>query len=161
MILIFKRWCENIIIGVVITVIIEMICPERFLKYIRVVTGIFVFYLIIAPIIDDFILSDMTKYLDDVFVSSEEIICNNNINNDNYNFKKINKTIIEGAEIKIKERIKKELGLNINIQIKYNVNDYEIIKLIVRGDVKDLNYDLIKNIILEEISIDDKLIVYN
>ena len=161
MILIFKKWCENIIIGVVITVIIEMICPDRFLKYIRVVTGIFVFYLIIAPIIDNFILIDVTKYVDDIFVNSEGIICDNNINNEIYNIKKINKTIIEGVEIKIKDRIKKELGLNINIQIKYNVNDYEIIKLIVSGDVKDLNYDLIKNIILEEISIDDKLIVYN
>lgn len=161
MILIFKKWCENIIIGVVITVIIEMICPDRFLKYIRVVTGIFVFYLIIAPIIDNFILIDVTKYVDDIFVNSEGIIYDNNINNEIYNIKKINKTIIEGVEIKIKDRIKKELGLNINIQIKYNVNDYEIIKLIVSGDVKDLNYDLIKNIILEEISIDDKLIVYN
>lgn len=161
MILIFKKWCENIIIGVVITVIIEMICPDRFLKYIRVVTGLFVFYLIIAPIIDNFILIDVTKYVDDIFVNSEGIICDNNINNEIYNIKKINKTIIEGVEIKIKDRIKKELGLNINIQIKYNVNDYEINKLIVSGDVKDLNYDLIKNIILEEISIDDKLIVYN
>ena len=161
MILIFKKWCENIIIGVVITVIIEMICPDRFLKYIRVVTGIFVFYLIIAPIIDNFILIDVTKYVDDIFVNSEGIIYDNNINNEIYNIKKINKTIIEGVEIKIKDRIKKELGLNINIQIKYNVNDYEINKLIVSGDVKDLNYDLIKNIILEEISIDDKLIVYN
>lgn len=161
MILIFKKWCENIIIGVVITVIIEMICPDRFLKYIRVVTGIFVFYLIIAPIIDNFILIDVTKYVDDIFVNSEGIICDNNINNEIYNIKKINKTIIEGVEIKIKDRIKKELGLNINIQIKYNVNDYEINKIIVSGDVKDLNYDLIKNIILEEISIDDKLIVYN
>ena len=161
MILIFKKWCENIIIGVVITVIIEMICPDRFLKYIRVVTGIFVFYLIIAPIIDNFILIDVTKYVDDIFVNSEGIIYDNNINNEIYNIKKINKTIIEGVEIKIKDRIKKELGLNINIQIKYNVNDYEINKIIVSGDVKDLNYDLIKNIILEEISIDDKLIVYN
>lgn len=161
MILIFKKWCENIIIGVVITVIIEMICPDRFLKYIRVVTGLFVFYLIIAPIIDNFILIDVTKYVDDIFVNSEGIICDNNINNEIYNIKKINKTIIEGVEIKIKDRIKKELGLNINIQIKYNVNDYEINKIIVSGDVKDLNYDLIKNIILEEISIDDKLIVYN
>ena len=161
MILIFKKWCENIIIGVVITMIIEMICPNRFLKYIRVVTGIFVFYLIIAPIIDNFILIDVTKYVDDIFVNSEGIICDNNINNEIYNIKKINKTIIEGVEIKIKDRIKKELGLNINIQIKYNVNDYEINKIIVSGDVKDLNYDLIKNIILEEISIDDKLIVYN
>ena len=161
MILIFKKWCENIIIGVAITVIIEMICPDRFLKYIRVVTGIFVFYLIIAPIIDNFILIDVTKYVDDIFVNSEGIIYDNNINNEIYNIKKINKTIIEGVEIKIKDRIKKELGLNINIQIKYNVNDYEINKIIVSGDVKDLNYDLIKNIILEEISIDDKLIVYN
>ena len=112
-------------------------------------------------IIDNFILIDVTKYVDDIFVNSEGIIYDNNINNEIYNIKKINKTIIEGVEIKIKDRIKKELGLNINIQIKYNVNDYEIIKLIVSGDVKDLNYDLIKNIILEEISIDDKLIVYN
>ena len=82
MILIFKKWCENIIIGVVITVIIEMICPDRFLKYIRVVTGIFVFYLIIAPIIDNFILIDVTKYVDDIFVNSEGIIYDNNINNE-------------------------------------------------------------------------------
>ena len=97
MILIFKKWCENIIIGVVITVIIEMICPDRFLKYIRVVTGLFVFYLIIAPIIDNFILIDVTKYVDDIFVNSEGIIYDNNINNEIYNIKKINKTIIEGV----------------------------------------------------------------
>ena len=161
MILIFKKWCENIIIGVVITVIIEMICPERFLKYIRVITGIFVFYLIISPIIDDFVFSDMTQYLNDVFISSEKMIYGNNTNKDAYNFKKINKTIIDGAEIKIKERIKEDLGLNVNVQIKYNLNNYEINKIIVQGDINDLNCELIENIILEEISIDDKLIVYN
>ena len=89
------------------------------------------------------------------------MIYGNNTNKDAYNFKKINKTIIDGAEIKIKERIKEDLGLNVNVQIKYNLNNYEINKIIVQGDINDLNCELIENIILKEISIDDKLIVYN
>ena len=49
----FRVWCENIIIGVVISIIIEMICPERNIKYIKIIIGFFILYLIIHPFISN------------------------------------------------------------------------------------------------------------
>ena len=76
MMLFFKSWCENIIIGVVVSMIIEMICPERFLKYIKIVVGIYILYLIIAPIIDKVNLETINGFVDDmdVYVSSDSLI---------------------------------------------------------------------------------------
>lgn len=46
-----KTWSENIIIVVIITIIIEMILPDgNSKKYVKVVSGLYLLYVIIHPI---------------------------------------------------------------------------------------------------------------
>ena len=47
-----NNWTENIIIAVIISIIIEMILPEgNNKKYVKVVTGLYILYVIINPIL--------------------------------------------------------------------------------------------------------------
>ena len=47
-----KTWVENIIIVVIISIIIEMILPEgNNKKYVKVVSGLYILYVIINPIL--------------------------------------------------------------------------------------------------------------
>lgn len=171
MILFFKSWCENIIVGVVISVIIEMICPERFLKYIKIVIGVYILYLIIAPILDKLNLEMFNSFIDDIdtYVNSdllieeeiEEKLSNYNLNNDD-----LNETFIKGIEIKVKDVVKEELGVDVSIDIEYDKKSFEINRVEVkryRGVAvgNDVDNKLINNIILKEIDIDEKLIVYD
>ncbi len=46
-----KQWTENIIIAVIISIIIEMILPDgNNKKYVKVVSGLYILYVIINPI---------------------------------------------------------------------------------------------------------------
>lgn len=48
-----KTWSENIIIVVIITIIIEMILPDgNSKKYVKVVSGLYLLYVIINPIVN-------------------------------------------------------------------------------------------------------------
>lgn len=171
MILFFKSWCENIIVGVVISVIIEMICPERFLKYIKVVIGVYILYLIVAPLVDKLNIEVVSDFLDemDMYVNSNILIeenTNDKLINSNENYNKLNKTFIDGIEVTLKKKIKEELGINTYIIIEYDKKTFEINKVKVGAakgmDIKkDTNIKLINNIILNEIDIDENLIVYD
>lgn len=170
MILFFKSWCENIIIGVVVSVIIEMICPERFLKYIKIVIGVYILYLIIAPIIDKVNLQMINGLVDDmdIYVNSDSLIeeKENCLSKSYFGNNNLNQTFIDGIETTIKEKIKEEIGYKIELDIEYDVRNFEITKVKVSskdiGSIKKENdKNLINNIILDEIDIDEKLIVYD
>lgn len=170
MILFFKSWCENIIIGVVISVIIEMICPERFLKYIKIVIGVYILYLIIAPIIDKVNLEKIDGLIDDmdIYVSSDDLIeeKESSLSKSYFGNNNLNQSFIDGIETTIKEKIKEEIGYKIELDIEYDVNSFEITKVKVSSEntrnIKQENdKNLISNIILDEIDIDEKLIVYD
>ena len=48
-----KLWSQNIIIAVVISIIIEMILPEgNNKKYVKVITGLYILYIITNPILE-------------------------------------------------------------------------------------------------------------
>lgn len=47
-----KVWCEEIIVSVIIAIIIEMFVPQgNIKKYVRVIVGIYIIFVIINPII--------------------------------------------------------------------------------------------------------------
>ena len=170
MMLFFKSWCENIIIGVVVSMIIEMICPERFLKYIKIVVGIYILYLIIAPIIDKVNLETINGFVDDmdVYVSSDSLIeeKESSLSKSNFGNNNLNKTFIDGIEVTIKEKIREEIGYKIELDIEYDIKSFEIIKVKVsskniRSIKQENDKNLINNIILDEIDIDEKLIDYD
>lgn len=47
-----KAWCENILVAVMISTLIEMLLPEgKSQKYIRVVIGIYIIFTILQPIL--------------------------------------------------------------------------------------------------------------
>ena len=49
-----KVWCEEIIVSIIIAIIIEMFVPQgNIKKYVRVVVGIYIVFVIINPIISN------------------------------------------------------------------------------------------------------------
>lgn len=53
MILEIKKWCEGIIIAIVISIIIEMIIPDgKNKKYIKVIIGVYILFVSLSPILE-------------------------------------------------------------------------------------------------------------
>lgn len=72
MISFFSAWSQNIIVGVIITVIIELVLPEgTSKKYLKIVLGLYVLSIVIAPIID-------TNSINTNFLENMENSINNN-----------------------------------------------------------------------------------
>lgn len=50
-----KSWCEGIIVATIISIIVEMLIPEgNNKKYINVVIGIYILFVIIGPVLEKF-----------------------------------------------------------------------------------------------------------
>lgn len=172
MISFFKLWCENIIIGILISIIVEIICPERFLNYIKIIVGIFILYLIIVPFTKNFLLDIFENDIKDILVSSDKLIEDRNNNIDIYrNNKKIdnlNNIFIIGVESNIKNKLKQSGINNFNVKIHYDCNldvitNVEIIKITnMNIDIKE--EENIRNkmidIIIKEINIEKELIIF-
>lgn len=168
----FRVWCENIIIGVVISIIIEMICPERNIKYIKIIIGFFILYLIIHPFIsniDEIKKMDFKKEIETL--SSSFTIDDSNQNDSKYKFnnnvksinENINKTIINS----VKENIYEKLISN-DIECSDVIIEYdEVINEFIKVDINLVNKkdiekeDIIKKYIIEEIEVDFNKIYIN
>ncbi|MBR3697296.1 MAG: stage III sporulation protein AF [Clostridia bacterium] len=76
MIRFFRSWCENLILSSFIVSIIEMLVPEgNIKKYIRVVTGIYMIFVILEPILLNFNKIDLEKKISNILeVSSSQYI---------------------------------------------------------------------------------------
>ena len=99
MVKIFRNWCEGLVIAVIISIIIEMLIPEgNNKKYIKVVIGLYIIFVIINPILDifnyDFDLRRVFSY--DTIETSSNII--------NYE-DNIRKVYINGIENEIKNEV--------------------------------------------------------
>ena len=47
-----KSWCENIVVVIIITTLIEMLLPEgKTQKYIKIVIGVYLIFSIVQPIL--------------------------------------------------------------------------------------------------------------
>ena len=161
MILFLKMWCENIIVGVVLTIIIEMISPNRFMKYIKVIIGIFIMYLIISPIVENMSLFTLESVLREVEVYSDKLLYDDG-KMESRNTDNMNNVFIEGMKINIKNKIRECVQIECMIDIVFDENDMNIKNVIV-----DINEDEIENkkeeiidIILKEIDIDKNLIIF-
>ncbi len=54
MVLFLRNWCEQIIISIFISIIIEMLIPAgNIKKYVKVVVGIYIMFVILNPIISN------------------------------------------------------------------------------------------------------------
>ena len=161
MILFLKMWCENIIVGIVLTIIIEMISPNRFMKYIKVIIGIFIMYLIISPIVENMSLFTLESVLREVEVYSDKLLYDDG-KMESRNTDNMNNVFIEGMKINIKNKIRESVQIECMIDIVFDENDMNIKNVIV-----DINEDEIENkkeeiidIILKEIDIDKNLIIF-
>lgn len=54
MILFLRNWCEQIVISIFISIIIEMLIPAgNIKKYVKVVVGVYIMFVILNPIISN------------------------------------------------------------------------------------------------------------
>lgn len=54
MVLFLRNWCEQIIISIFISIILEMLIPAgNIKKYVKVVVGIYIMFVILNPIISN------------------------------------------------------------------------------------------------------------
>ena len=115
-----KLWVEQIIIAVIISIIVEMILPEGNKKYIKMVLGLYILFVMIGPVI-----SKATNY-DEIldfdynrFFSKDVYSTSNTEKFENTNNKLIEQTYIEKIKSDIETKIEK-MGYsvdNINISI--------------------------------------------
>lgn len=67
MIKFFRGWCEELILSSFIVTIIEMISPEgKIKKYIRVVTGVYMIFVILNPILLKFNNVDLENQINNI-----------------------------------------------------------------------------------------------
>lgn len=104
MIKFFRTWCEEIIICSFIVSIIEMLVPEnKIKKYIRVVTGVYLIFVILSPILLKFNNTDLEKEISNILeVSSPEF---NEESELQKGFEILN-TISENIEVKENENVR-------------------------------------------------------
>ena len=97
-----KLWAENIIIVVIISIIIEMILPEgNSKKYVKVVRGVYLLYVIINPILNIDLNLDVNEITNSI-VGNETVLTSSTDVKNSY---------IAGLEITLKEQIEKNLRL--------------------------------------------------
>lgn len=163
-------WAEQIIIALIIIVIIEMILPNSNKKYIKVIFGIFIIYIILSPIIS--IKSDEFINLIKNDIDSENIT---NLTNEENSIDIINGTFLETYESNIIYAIESSLdfyGYSIKVEdIEIN-NNNDILNLkikildenneIAKGNIKDnINYNEKSNVrAVNQVEI-DKIEIYN
>jgi stage III sporulation protein AF len=89
-----KKWCENILVVVMISTLIEMIFPDgKELKYLKVVIGIYLVFCIIEPILS---YANNENFINDILKNniSEETYFYNSESQENY-LNNIEKDFIE------------------------------------------------------------------
>jgi len=157
-----KKWCEGIIIAIIISIIIEMLIPDtKSKKYVKVVIGIYIMFVSLNPILE------LLKYE----INFEDFLNTNTIQTSSLNYDDIKDVYVLGIEEKIKEEIE-TLGYIVDVEIfvdsgyeeinevhlkikgKENSNIIEIQKVIIGEDENKNKYEdiisLLKNNYLVE-----------
>lgn len=119
-----KLWTQNIIIAVIISIIIEMILPDTGSnkKYVKVVSGLYILYVIINPILN---LGTSAKDF-----KIEEFIKNENIISTVAEESDVAQTYILSMENSLKANIEKELSYKVQMVEFTLLKDYsEIVKI--------------------------------
>ena len=139
-----KIWTGNIIIAVVISIIIEMITPDENKKYVKVVTGIYILYVIINPflsLINDAGIEEIKN-----IVSEETIQTSSNVD--------VAEIYILSLENALKEKIE-NAGYPVNNIQFYITQDYsDIVKIEIKlKSGSNIDVDVIQNLVLENYDI--------
>ena len=120
MILAMKKWCEGLIVTLIIAVIIEMLIPEgQNKKYIKVIIGIYIIFVTITPILD---LFNYKFDFDDLFSIKTD-----------QTYSSIDEQIKDVYVVGIEQTIKQEietLGFNVNSVKIFTDSEYENIEKI-------------------------------
>ena len=133
MITFIRMWAEGVIVSVIVASIIEMILPEgSSKKYIKVVIGIYILFVIVTPIINSFSNKslDVSQIFD--FENKEEykMVSSNNLEEKNImNIKNMYEMNLK-SDIKNKIQNKGYIVENVSIDIsddeKYAINKIEV-----------------------------------
>ena len=183
MIKFMKNWCEGIIVGVMISIIIELIITEgNNKKYVKVISGIFIIFTVLNPIFQN-LNFDFEKTFDELFdnssveTSTVDVYVNNEmkdvyileIENDIKEFLKRNGYEVEKVNIKLDLNYEEIISLEIKIKDFENIEDIEIQNIVISDDkenidknkVEDEELKKIKNVISEEYKIEEgKISIY-
>lgn len=126
MIEIIRKWCEGIIVAIIVSLIIELLIPEgNNKKYVKVVIGIYIIFVLINPLLKflkyDFNFFDMI----DVNTQETSLVIDDNIKD----------IYVVGIENSIKREIE-ELGYivdSVKIVVDSDYEDIENVNLIIKG----------------------------
>jgi len=143
-----KLWTGNIIVAVVISIVIDLILPSgNNRKYVKVITGLYILYVIINPILNLDEKIDLSKELKNMFLNETKI---QTVSND-----EIRKTYILSLENALKESIEK-IGYSVeNVKI-YVSQDYSIFeKIEIKMKVgKKFDESKVKDLVVQNFEID-------
>lgn len=122
-----KNWCEEIIVAVIISIIIESILPEgNHKKYVKVVIGIYIIFTILNPILGK--INTNIEFENSINLPTIETF---SINTNN-----IQEVYAKGLEQTLKTNIE-ELGYivkNVSIIFDYNYENIEQINLTIENN---------------------------
>lgn len=125
MIKFMKLWCEGIIVAIVISIIIEMLVPEgNNKKYIKVVVGIYIIFVVLNPILSRL---NQDFEIQKIFNTNKTIETSTKVNSN------VKDVFINGIEESLKKEIF-EMGYlvnNIKLQIDSNYENIEKIEIII------------------------------
>jgi stage III sporulation protein AF len=143
-----RNWAEELMIGVFLTIIIEMLVPNgNIKKYVKVISGIYIIFLIINPIISNIKTIDLEEILNtDIY--SEETAMVSNIE------------IGSVYKIAIENEIKEQFSDIEDVEISFS-NDLEDIEKVEITLNSDARKEEISNFITENYGISSGGIVWH
>mgnify|MGYP002869066658 CR=1 FL=1 len=144
-----SSWIQGIIVAVILATIIEMILPKGGIeKYVKVVIGIYILFIIISPIIEKFSsgieindLLNISKY-EEKLAKSDNNISRQLESNNNRTIKDI---YIENLENDIKHKLEqrnyevKSLKISIKNDSDYTISNIEIQATNKKKEIKEVN----------------------
>ena len=130
-----KLWVEQIIIAVIISIIVEMILPEGNKKYIKMVLGLYILFVMIGPVISKATNSDEILDFDYKNFFSKDVYSTSNTEK----FEDTNNKLIEQTYI---EKIKSDIETKIE-KMGYSVDN---INISIIGNKSSENYGQISNL---------------
>lgn len=146
MIKFLRTWCEGIMICIFVALIIEMLVPNgNIKKYVRVIIGIYIIFMILNPIISNLDNFDANNILSDNQ--------NYSLENTARNEKKIAGVYEKAIETEIKENCNGVEG--VEVVFSKDLKNIESIEIVVSSQTDISN---IKKYIMENYKVSDNVI---
>lgn len=144
-----RSWCEELVVGVFITIIIEMFVPSgNIKKYVRVVTGIYIIFLVLNPIISNVKNINLDMIFETPEMPSESTFSSSQEEMENLYAKAI--------EAEIEEKFSNIEDAK--VQFTENLEDIEKIEITLLGEAENTNE--IKEFLINNYNISNRRIVW-